>query len=296
MKYKDYYKILGVQKGATDAEIKKAYRNMAKKYHPDRNQNNPKAENIFKAVSEAYDVLSDKSKRRQYDLLGKNWQKYQQFSGGDSGGFEDRVKDFEFKDIFGEGFSGIFKNIFDKFGGDESPFARFTSEDQSDKVHKIKIDLTLEEVYQGTSRLLTVGDKRIRIRIKKGVSDGQELKGKGPANREGEKQNFLLVMHVKEHLDFRREEDDLHFDLKISLCAAIFGQKVKVKTLNGDIHFSLPKGTQTGKIFRLKGKGLPNYENPKKIGDLYVNIQPQIPQKLSKKEIQLFKDLSKTRP
>lgn len=293
MKYKDYYKILSVQKGATDAEIKKSYRNLAKKYHPDRNQNNPKAENLFKDISEAYDVLSDKSKRRQYDLLGRNWQ---QFSGGNTAGFEESIKDFEFKDIFGDSFSGFFKNIVNKFNGDQSPFARFTGESQGENSHKIKIDITLEEVYEGTSRLLTVGDKRIKIRIKKGVVDGQELKGKGPENQNGERQDFLLVIQVKNHADFKREGDDLYYDLKISLNAAIFGEKVKVKTLNGDIHFSLPKGTQTGKVFRLKGKGLPNYDDPKKIGDLYVNVQPQIPQNLTKKEIQLFKDLAKTRP
>ena len=160
----------------------------------------------------------------------------------------------------------------------------------------MKIDLTLEEVYQGTSRLLTVGDKRIKIRIKKGVVDGQELKGKGPANQNGERQDFLLVIQVKNHTDFKRDGDDLYYDLKTSLATAIFGEKVKVKTLNGDIHFSLPKATQTGKVFRLKGKGLPNYDNPEKTGDLYVNVQPQIPQNLTKKEIQLFKDLAKTRP
>ncbi len=281
MKYKDYYKILGVEKNADADGIKKAYRELAKKYHPDKFPGDTVAERRFKDINEAYDVLSDPQKRSQYDMLGS---RFGNFGSGQQSATQNPFDGFSgnFKDIFGEGFSDFFNSILGRFGGGNPAFAQ--------KVREVDINLTLEEVFTGAQRMLDTGQNAIRIRIKAGVPNGQELTGTGP---QGEK--FLLKIGVDEHPVFKRKGDDLHADLPIPLYTLVAGGKAQFNRFEDVFSLNIAPQTPNAKVLRLAGKGLPNYENPQKLGDLYLKIQAEIPQNLSAKELSLFEELRKLR-
>lgn len=301
MKYKDYYKILGVTKNASANQIKQAYRNLAKKYHPDRNPDSKHAEQRFKDITEAYEVLSDPAKRRKYDLLGKNWQR---FEGNPAGGdFNDVFREFqdvEFKDLFEEGVKGasdFFKNIFQQFNeGRGKTSQKSESVGGGSQEESMDIFISLDEVLKGTSRMLEVDGRKIRIKIKPGVADEQLLKGRGPERPDGTRKTFLLSIRIDPHPDFTRQGDDLETEVSVSLYKMLLGGKINVKTLDGDVSFSIPAGTPNGKAFRLPGKGLPNYENPTVRGNLYVKVSAELPKKLSPEEKQLFEQLAALRP
>ncbi|TAF33025.1 MAG: J domain-containing protein [Cytophagales bacterium] len=278
MNYKDYYKILGVNKSATAEDIKKAYRELAKKYHPDKFPNDTVAERRFKDINEAYDLLSDPQKRAQYDLLGNRFSQFgeQSYTQNPFEGFSGN-----FKDIFGEGFSDFFNNLVNRFGGGSN--ASFAN-----KPREVEVSLSLDEVANGAQRLIQSGQNSIRIRVKPGVAHGHELTGTGP---QGEK--FLLKIRVDEHPVLKRKGDHLYADLKVDLYTLVFGGKVEFKRFDDVFSLNIAPQTQCGKSLRLNGKGLPNYDNPQKIGDLYLQIQALLPFPLSEKEKQLFEELRK---
>ncbi|MGF1534706.1 MAG: DnaJ C-terminal domain-containing protein [Bernardetiaceae bacterium] len=295
MKYKDYYQILGIKRGAGAEEIKKAYRDLAKKYHPDRNPNSPTAEQRFKDITEAYEVLSDPEKRRKYDLLGKNWQ---QFDRNTAGNAADVFRDVEFKDIFEEGVKGasdFFKNIFQQFNDGRAGVDAPPKTDQAPP-QEIDIFLSLAEVMEGTSRMLEVENRKIRIKIKPGVTEGQLLKGRGPERTDGSRQTFYLRIRIDPHPQFTRQDDDLETTLPVSLYRMVLGGKIDVQTLDGTVSFQLPAGTPNGKAFRLPNKGLPNYENPNIRGSLLVKVVAELPRNLTPQERDLFEQLSALRP
>lgn len=304
MDYKDYYKALGVDKKATQDEIKKAYRKLAVKFHPDKNKGDKKAEDKFKEVAEAYEVLGDPEKRKKYDQLGSNWKQYEQAGGGfdwsqytNAGKGGTRVEyEGDFGDFMGGGFSDFFNNF---FGGG------FTGSSQSQRAAsgfgykepdlEAVVDISLEEAYTGTSRILDLNGKKLRVNIKPGVNNGEVLRIKNQGTKDNSKGNVLLKINLQPHPQFERKDNDLYTDVIVGLYTAILGGKTKVNTLGGSVNINIPKGTSGGKVLRLKGLGMPDHKNPDLKGDLYAKIQISIPTELSEKEIELFKKLQALR-
>lgn len=303
MDYKDYYTILGVAKTASQAEIKKAYRSLAKKYHPDKNKGNKEAEEKFKNISEAYEVLGDAEKRKQYDQLGANWKQYQQaggqqrqYSGQQGGGFQGFGGDPS--DMFGgSGFSDFFQQFFTGGGGGGFTNQGGRTRTTKGQDYEAEMEISLQEAYNGTSRLLNLDNQQLRITTKPGVEDGQVLriKGKGaPARGGGINGDLYIKVAVNKHPDFERKGDDLHTNLPISIYTALLGGEAQVNTLSGQLKLKIPEGTQNGKTLRLRGKGMPHYGKPDQHGDLYVKIEVTLPANLNNEEkelIQKWKDL-----
>ena len=290
---RDYYAILGVSKDASEADIKKAYRKLAVKYHPDKNPNNKEAENKFKEINEAYEVISDPDKRKKYDQFGENWNRVNeqgpppggggqyQYYGGDAGGggfnFEGDPNDI-FESFFGgSGFGGGRKNGKMK-GGD------FQSE----------TTITLEEAFHGTDRLLQLENQKLRIKLKPGSYEGQVIKlaGKGgPGRNGGPAGDLFITIHVMPHARYKRDGNNLVQTLNIDLFTAVLGGKQEVETLTGKISITIPAGTQNGKILRIKSKGMPVYGKTDQWGDLLLEIHVNIPEQLTDEQKELFKQL-----
>ncbi|MGN6421292.1 MAG: DnaJ C-terminal domain-containing protein [Pseudobacter sp.] len=291
---RDYYAILGVSKDASEADIKKAYRKLAVKYHPDKNPDNKEAENRFKEINEAYEVISDPDKRKKYDQFGENWNRVNeqgpppggggqyQYYGGDAGGggfnFEGDPNDI-FESFFGGsgGFGGGRRNGKMK-GGD------FQSE----------TTITLEEAFHGTSRLLQLEGQKLRIKLKPGSYEGLVIKlaGKGaPGRNGGPAGDLFITIHVMPNAQFRRDGNNLAQTVNIDLFTAVLGGKQEVETLTGKISITIPAGTQNGKILRIKSKGMPVYGQTDQFGDLLLEIHVNIPQQLTEEQKKLFKQL-----
>lgn len=288
MEYKDYYKILGVKKSDSQEDIKKAYRKLAIKYHPDKNKGDKKAEDKFKEISEAYDVIGNPEKRKQYDTLGMNWKNMQ--GGGGFSGF-----DGNFKDIFGGGFSGIFDQFFNMGGAGPQGFSQAPQRGQD---YEQDTSISLEEAFHGTEQVYSLNGEKLKIKIKPGTTDGQKLRlrGKGGEGMRPDLNGDLIIkVHVYSHPNFERKGDDLYFDFKVDLYTAVLGGKAEIKTLSGNKQITLPAGTTNGKTFRLKGLGMPNYKNNEEKGNLYAKVNIQVPTNLTSEEEKLFKKLAKLR-
>ena len=308
MEYKDYYKLLGVSKTATQDEIKKSYRKLAVKYHPDKNQGNRESEDRFKEIGEAYEVLKDPGKRKKYDKLGVNWKQYEH--AGADGGFDynqwaqqqggrrqhsqqQSTTDFEggdFSDFFNTFFSG-------GFGGG----ARYTdARDIPRKGQNYQADLTvtLADAYRGTEAMLSLDGETIKATIPAGVRDGQKLRvrGKGGKGTGGQERGHLYIkVNIKADSTFERKEDDLHCNVHVPLYTAVLGGKMAVATLKGTVNINIPKESQSGKVVRLKGLGMPLFGKKKEFGDLYARITVDIPQDLNEEELSLFQKLANLR-
>ncbi|MCU0353607.1 MAG: J domain-containing protein [Cytophagales bacterium] len=307
MDYKDYYKTLGVSKTATADEIKKAYRKLAVKYHPDKNKDDKQAEEKFKEVSEAYEVLGDPEKRKKYDAFGENWQHAQASgtAGQGTGGFGG----FGGFDFGGMGSGGGFRN----YSGDEPTFSEFfemlfgrrpgepkTAPNARRKGHDYRSELTvtLQEAYAGTERLIDVNNQKLRLKLKPGVADGQviKLKEKGAPGTNGAANGDLYItIRVADDSYFDRQGDDLYTDIAVDLYTAVLGGKATVATLKGNIKTDIPAGTEHGKVLRLKGMGMPVHGQPDVFGDLYVKVQVRMPQNLTEVEKNLFRQLAAMR-
>jgi len=307
MEYKDYYRILGVDKNASPEEIKKAFRKLARKYHPDVNPGKPEAAEKFKEISEAYEVLSDPEKRRKYDEFGSQWQQFTQ-SGG-------RPEDFnwaqwragpgttytfrtltpeEFADLFGgEGhFSSFFETL---FGGPGRGFAEaefFRPRPRRGRDVEHLLPVTLEEAFRGGSRILELpGGRKIEARIPPGVKTGSRLRLKGqgePGLAGGEPGDLLLHIEVLPHDRLQREGDDLRMTLPVDLFTLLLGGKVMVAALDRTVKLDIPPGTPNGRVFRLKGLGMPRLHHPEERGDLYVQVEAVLPTSLSPEEKELL--------
>jgi curved DNA-binding protein len=285
----DYYEVLGVNRKATAEEIKKAYRKLAIEHHPDKHPNNKQVEERFKVITEAYRVLSDPNKRRRYDLLGANWEAF-------------NVPNFEnitFQDVFNsirEGVKGVGENI-GNFVRDvlgDGWFGGEPTETANKREHTLEVSISLEEAYKGCEKTIDVFNEVLRIKLKAGIEDNQilRIKGKGKDLSDGTRGDLLLKISVLSHPKFIREGKDLHTDLGINLYTAVLGGKVEVKTLKEPTIITIPPCTPNGHTFRLKNLGMPDYEKPEEMGDLYVKIYVIIPTKLTPEERALFERLA----
>ena len=292
MDYKDYYKILGVDRKATDDDIRKAYRKLAKQYHPDYNPNNKKAEDTFKEINEAYEVLSDAKKRSHYDRLGSDYSQWQRRGnpgdfnwdqyGGAPGGT--RVNMDDLNEMFGGGgFSDFFQSIFGTGGA--RPSAR--SQPQG---YQQDLEITLEEAYKGTQRRIQTDGKEKIVRIPAGVRTGSKVRvaGAGPNGLD-----LYLIVGVAEDKKFERHSNDLHTTATVSVFTALLGGEAEVETMEGKITLNVPAGTQPDQVFRLSGRGMPHLKNPKEKGDLFVKLKVQIPRYLSAKQRELLDEASR---
>jgi len=312
MDFRDYYKILGVEKDATQEEIKKAYRKLALKYHPDRNPDNKQAEETFKEITEANEVLSDPEKRKKYDQLGANWKNYQQ-PGSGGPGMEDFYNQFggrgggrteyqysgDLGDMFGNigGFSDFFESF---FGGKGTGAQRnpFTSA-RKGQDYEANLNLTLEEVHNGVDRSISVDGKKLKVKIESGTRDKTRLRLRGMGalgSSGGEKGDLYLNIHVLDHPFYEVKGDDLYYNLDVDLYTAVLGGNVQIQTLDHKtLSIVIPPETDNGKLLKLRGQGMFRQDNKSKRGDLYIRILVQIPKHLSKEEIELFRKLSQLR-
>src|SRR5438552_720906 len=283
MAEKDYYEILGVKKTATEEEIKKAYRNLAKKFHPDKNKGNKEAENKFKEISEAYAVLGDKEKREQYDRLGR-----EAFSFGGAGGGQNPFAGFDFSQFGGarartgrrgasgpSGFTDIFSDLFGGGGGVEF-------EELPSRGNDINAELTIgfREAVTGATMDLTVNGSHIKVKIPEGIGDGQtiRLRGKGtPGATGGTPGDLNVLVHVKPHPFFERRGDDIYIDLPVTVGEAVRGAEIEVPTIHGPVRARIPAGTQGGQTFRLSGKGVKKKGG---YGDHYYRVEIVVPREI----------------
>lgn len=296
MEFIDYYKILGLDKHASIDDVKKAYRKLARKHHPDLNPNDKEAHKKFQQINEANEVLSDPEKRKKYDQYGKDWQHADEFEKArQQQGYQsaNRGRQTYSGDYGGEDFSDFFSSL---FGGGNGPKshgreAKFRGHDYEAELH-----LKLLDVYKTHQQTLTVNGKNIRITIPAGIENGQriKLKGHGGAGIHGGPNGDLYItFHIEDVQGFKRSGNDLFAIKEIDLYTAVLGGEITVNTLGGEVKLKVAPGTQNGSKVRLKGKGFPVYKQEGHFGDLYITYQVKIPVHLSEKEKELFLELSK---
>ncbi len=326
---RDYYEVLGVNKSATDAEIKKAYRKLAKKYHPDMNKDNPKAEDLFKEVTEAYEVLSDKEKRKLYDQFGHaafdegaaqggaygaGGQGFgsgaggfggQGFRGGFSGGGGFGNGSFHFEGNPGDGYQEYYytgdnlDDIFDGFFGGAGKKSRSRSRDGEDVLAKVEV--SFEEAALGADKVIRFRtpdgrEQSLQVHIPAGIDSGQKirLKGKGmPGQNGGGAGSLLLEVTVQSKPGFERKGMDIYTTVEIPFETAVLGGETIVPTLNGRVSCKIKEGTQSGTKIRLKGKGIVSMKNPSQKGDEYAVIQIRVPRNLSADAKQKLQEYAK---
>jgi curved DNA-binding protein len=292
MAYTDYYKILGVSKSASEEEIKKAYRKLARKLHPDLNPNDKESHKKFQQINEANEVLSDPEKRKKFDQYGENWEHAEQFekarqSGTGTGNRQRRQTEDSFSD-FGDGqYSDFFEQLF----GSGARNTKFRGQDYQAELH-----LSLRDAVKTHSQTLTVNEKNIRITIPAGVEDGQviRLKNHGaPGANGGPQGDLYITFRLIPDPVFKRAGNDLFITLNLDLYEAVLGGEVMVDTLDGKIKLKIKPGTQNGTKARLKGKGFPVYKQDGIFGDLFVTYNILIPENLTPRQKELFTELSK---
>jgi curved DNA-binding protein len=296
MEFIDYYKALGVDKNATQEDIKKAYRMLARKLHPDLNPNDKEAHKKFQQINEANEVLSDPEKRKKYDRYGKDWQHAEQFEQARQS--QQRSRPFgreTFTGDFAEGeFSDFFTSMFGDMGtgGFHQRQTKFRGED-----YHAELQLNLSDVYKSHQQVITVNGKNIRITIPAGVENGQKIKIRGyggPGINGGPNGDLYITFHIINNTKFRRDGDDLHATVEVDLYAAVLGGDVIVDTLDGKVKVKVTPGTQNGSKIKLKGKGFPVYKKEGELGDLVVTFHVKIPNNLTAKQKELFEQLAKS--
>jgi curved DNA-binding protein len=308
MEYKDYYQILGVPKDASQEAIKKAFRKLARQYHPDMNPDDPTAEAKFKELNEAYEVLGDPDKRSKYDRLGTHYHDWQR-RGGQPGGFDwsewfsaapggVRV---EFAGDMGGAFSDFFQAIFGGMGrGAPVDFEELFSAGRPGAGRmrgrrggdmQAEVQITLEEAFHGALRTIALDDRRLQVKIPRGADTGTRVRISG----EGGAGDLYLNIAVADHPSFKRQADNLETPVTVDLVTAVLGGDARVRTLTGDVTLKIKPGTQPGQRYRLRGKGMPSLRNPDTYGDLFARIHIEIPKRLSARERELFEELAALR-
>ncbi|MBI4330864.1 MAG: DnaJ domain-containing protein [Chloroflexi bacterium] len=328
MSGKDYYTILGVSKSATEKEIKQAYRRLARQYHPDVNPGNKEAEEKFKTINGAYEVLSDAEKRKKYDQYGENWKHADQFAkAGYTPGGSDPGQAYTGSSEFGEHMAGgsfgdLFETIFQERRGGRRRARPRKGEDQ-----EFELEVSLEEAYAGTARTIQVeGEdvcsvckgagalqnapcyacggvgrvtrpRKLEVKIPAGVKTGSRVRvagAGGPGVMGGEKGDLYLVINVRPHPAFELKDEDLYTDVDVPLDTAILGGEVELHTLKSKVALKVPPETQNGKVFRLGGLGMPHLGDSAR-GDLFARVRVVLPQGLTEKEKELFRELRRLR-
>jgi curved DNA-binding protein len=323
MEIKDYYQTLGVSKNASQADIKSAYRKLARKYHPDVNPGDPAAEERFKEINEAHEVLSDEEKRKKYDRFGSSWQQYERAGGspedfdwsqwasarpspGGAGTYTRTVSPEEFEQIFGSqegvGFSDFFETLFG--GMRASRGAGFDSRAYQPRPRQGRdieypIQVTLYEAFHGVTRSLQFDDGRvIEAKIPPGVRTGSRVRLRGlaePGSYGGEAGDLYLKVEVLPDNNYHREGDDLKIDLPVDLFTLLLGGSVDCSSIDKTVKLKIPQGTANGKVFRLRGLGMPKLRDPDERGDLYATVEARLPPNLTDAEVDLLKQWQKMR-
>ncbi len=299
MAYIDYYKVLGLSKNASEKDIKKAYRKLARKYHPDVNPNNKEAEKKFKQINEANEVLSNPENRKKYDKYGEHWQhadeiekankqrqSQQQYAGGFGGAQHTGFDGEDFSDFFSSMFGGA-----SGAGGRRS--VKFRGQDYNAELH-----LNLTDVYKTQKQVITVNNKKIRLTIPAGVENGQviKIKGKGgPGINGGPNGDLYITFSITNNTKFKRDGSNLYTTIDLDLYTAVLGGEITINTLDGKVKLKVKPETQNNTKVKLKGKGFPVYKKEGVNGDLFVTYNIKIPKNLSPKEKQLFQELAKLR-
>ena len=324
---RDYYEVLGVSRDASEDELKKAYRKLARKWHPDVNPGDKAAETKFKEINEAYEVLGDSDKRKKYDELGANWRMYEQaqqqgqgFSGGapfgsagggawninmggPGGGYRTMTEE-EMHDLFGneDPFSDFFKTFFGGGAAREGGRARQGRAPRTQKGRDIEheVELTLEEAYHGATRRISIKQgghaRSVDVRIPVGVKDGSRVRaaGEGESGANGGASGDLyLRVRIKPHPVFERKGTDLHAKVAVPVTTAVLGGVAQVPTITGSVRLKIPETTQSGQVFRLKGHGMPAVGKPDERGDLYATVEVQLPRSLTKDQRAHYEALGK---
>jgi len=294
MEYKDYYKILGVERSASADEVRKAYHKLAMQYHPDRNPGDKHSEERFKDINEAYQVLSDQQKRARYDQLGSAYSNWQQ-GGGSPGDFDwsqwftgqpgargnVHVEYGNLNDLFGQDvFSDFFRSIFGGMGG-----GRGAGRPRRMPAYQQPVSISLEEAYRGTTRAFQSDHRQLKIRIPAGVKTGSKVRAAGAAP---DGADLYLIVEVQDSPDFERQGDDLRTSATIDVFTAALGGEAGVQTLEGQVTLKIPAGTQPDQVFRLAGRGMPRLKSPKTKGDLFVRVKVRIPKDLTQQQKDLL--------
>lgn len=329
MDFKDYYQTLGVTKGASDKEIKQAYRKLARKFHPDVNPGDKAAEAKFKEINEANEVLGDPEKRRKYDELGANWRMYEQaqqqgqgfpggagspfgggawninMGGGPGGGYRTMTEE-EMHEMFGD--ENPFSDFFNAFFGGGAPGGareasrpRGRARTQKGRDIEHEVELTLEEAFHGATRRISIKQgghaRTVDVRIPAGVKDGSRVRaaGEGESGAHGGSAGDLyLRVKLRPHAVFERDGDDLRTKVAVPVTTAVLGGEANVPTISGSVRLKIPETTQNGQVFRLKGHGMPIVGKADQRGDLYAAAEIQLPRSLTKEQRQHWESLQKT--
>ncbi len=294
MAFIDYYKILGIERKSSQDDIKKAYRKLARKYHPDLNPDDKEAETKFKEINEANEVLSNTENRKKYDKYGKDWkhadeldkaqQQRQQSSGGYGNQSSSDFSENEYSDFFESMFGG---------GGHRGRNVKFKGQD-----FNAELQLNLSDVYKTHKRTLTVNGKNIRLTIPAGVSNGQIIKIKGyggEGSNGGPKGDLIIEFSITNHTKFKRDVNNLYTTVTLDLFKALLGGEITIDTFDSKVKMQVKPETQSGTKVKLKGKGFPVYKKEGEFGDLYITYNIALPTKLSEKEKELFNELAKLR-
>jgi curved DNA-binding protein len=303
MEYRDYYQTLGVPRGASEDEIRKAYRKLAKQFHPDRNRGNRETEEKFKGINEAYEVLSDKQKRTRYDHLGDEWRRsgappeydFSQAPGGfprsgtrvDYGDVSDLLSDF-FQSIFGD----IPIQQSDIFTRGQRGRPQ-TGRTQARNLPDVEVTITLDEAFRGATRILQTGDRRLEVKIPAGSATGTRIRLAGEGQAAGD---LYLKILVADDPRWERHEDDLTTEIPVDVFTLILGGEVRVTAVDSkSVLLTIPPETQPGRSIRLTGLGMPRLHNSSARGDLYVKVRAEIPTRLSEPERKLLEDFVRLR-
>jgi len=295
MTFIDYYKILGIEKKATPADIKSAYRKLARKYHPDLNPNDADAKKNFQQINEANEVLSDPEKRKKYDKYGEDWKHADQFENAKQN--QEQSSDFRGQKYSRTESGGDFSDFFESiFGGSANAGrnrqVKFRGED-----YNAQIQLNLKDVYQTRKQTLTVNGRNIRITIPAGIENGQTIKISGHGGsgiNGGPNGDLYLTFSIADHPGINRMGNDLYIHADLELYTAVLGGEITLDTLSGKVRLKVKPETQNGSKVKLKGKGFPVYKTTGQYGDLYVTYTLKVPTNLTEKQRSLFTELSKS--